>query len=105
MLGSNAKTDESGLKGAEARVWLYVGRTQPNTTDDQVVKYLKDNLKATDVGCERLNGKSQYPSFKISAPARFKDTLNEPAFWPVGVTVRRFRFRNFQSLRPTQEAT
>lgn len=106
VFGTKAKVDAAGLEGAEPRVWLYVGHTKPGTTCENVLDYLRINLKNNDVNCEKLNAKGQYPSFKISAPGDLKDTLHDPQFWPMGVIVRRFTFRNsFRLPQSAEEAT
>lgn len=60
---------------------------------EAVLEYLGGRYGSNDFTCERLESKSEYPSFKVSAPMEFKDQIEKPESWPGGVIVRRFRFK------------
>lgn len=105
VMGSNKNADASGFGGADARIWLYVGRAKSGTSSDHVLAYLKSHMGTDDVTCEGLNGKGQYPSFKVGAPASFKDRLDDSSFWPAGIVVRRFNFRSSFQTRQSNPPT
>lgn len=81
------------LCGVEKRLWLYVGRTSQGTTEEAVLDYLKSTHNSEDFTCATLNTKSSYPSFKVSAPVKMKESIEDPSNWPNGIVVRRFNFR------------
>jgi hypothetical protein len=45
---------------------IYIGRLDPNITEESVASYLRDNLHCNNVAVEKLESKSQSACFKIS---------------------------------------
>lgn len=83
----------AGFTGAERRLWLYIGRTGIDTTEETILNFLKATYNSEKFTCEKLVGRSDNPSFKVSAPLECKQHIEKPESWPSGVVVRRFTFR------------
>lgn len=95
VTGTRPIDNSATLKATEKRMWLFVGRTCANTTEDRVLKYLNEVHKSEDFTCERLETKStNYPCFKVSAPIQLKEAMESADSWPDGVVVRRFDFHS-----------
>lgn len=87
--GSNS-TD---LKGASKKMWLFVGRIQPGTTEGQVITYLQAKIPLGEFSCEAIPTQGVNCCFKIGTNYEHHETLNDPNFWPNNTVVRRYTFR------------
>lgn len=80
--------------------WLYVGKIRnKEATELNVHNYLNQRNKEETFIVEKLDSRSSFAAFKIGAPFKMLDTLNDESFWPAGVCVRRFNFWNGQRKR------
>jgi hypothetical protein len=86
--------ENNDFKGADKKVWLFISKTSPNTTEEIVLQYLQKEIPNTKFSCEKIpTTNSTFPCFKVGAPFKFKEELNDPSFWPTGVAVRRYTFK------------
>lgn len=98
IIGTEKSSSEGDtLCGVAKRLWLYVGRTGKDTTEGKVLNYLRNKHQTNDFTCEKLVTKSEYPSFRVSASLKLKESLEDHAQWPEGVVVRRFTFNRSQT--------
>ena len=87
--------DSSILSAASKKAWLYVGRTNKNTTTDNMKEYISKKLESDEVSAEDLSsGNIEYNSrsFKIGINYNYLEKVLNPNFWPKDIVVRRFRF-------------
>lgn len=79
-----------GLKAVARRTYLHVYRLAPDTTENDVIEYLKGEFP--EVTCVKLNSKhpTLYSSFKVSVNSNHAGKIMEPSFWPKDVCVNRF---------------
>ena len=79
------------LKIAEKKSWLFVTGLDANTEAKEIECYLNDQ-GIQECIIEKLKTKSDRykSSFKLSVPMNLKETVMDPSFWPVGVSVNHF---------------
>lgn len=100
VVGCRSDSVTEHFSGVERKLWLFVGRTSVDTTQEAILSYLKSSFNSDDFTCNRLDARSDYPCFKVSAPFSLKAQLESPDIWPAGVVVRRFNFRGPVSKKP-----
>lgn len=85
------------VKGAIRKKWMYVGRIAgANVSEMDVLDYLADSKVGEKVEVKKLPTKGENSAFSIGVPDDITyDKLNSPDFWPTGVILREFNFRNF----------
>lgn len=88
---------ESGVRsfaGVARRAWFYVGRVKTEATAEDVGEYLGSKFcgRSFDVQMLPKRADSNSVSFRVGADVELMDKLSEPATWPCGVVVRRYRF-------------
>lgn len=93
---NNSGQEENGLQAADKMTWLYAGKLKPSTTTETVTKFLTKNGIQGQTECEELTTRGQNKAFKVGIPFHSLDGATKADFWPKGVLVRRFRFRNTQ---------
>lgn len=105
-----------GFSGVERRIWIYVGRVQPEVASEAIVDFLEKKCPGRKFTCERLKSRSPNGSFRVGADYDLRDKLLEGSFWPTGVVYRRYwlyasndgsqrTVRGFRSLSPGVVAT
>lgn len=81
---------------------LVVARLANSTTVEKVVKYITDNastVTATDINCTILIPKDMKPedlkhiNFRVTVPDKVYDQIFDASFWPKGVHLRQYIFR------------
>lgn len=79
-----------GLKVAPKVVHLHVTRLHPETTCDDIIRYLGKEFP--EVGCEMLKSRfpDHYASFKVTINSDNKERGLDPKLWPEGTLVRMF---------------
>ncbi|KAG5892341.1 hypothetical protein JTB14_011207 [Gonioctena quinquepunctata] len=75
------------------RLWLYVGRCKPSSTPEAIKKYLEKRSPGHEFEVSKLNSMGRNLSYRIEADLELEKTLYTPSHWPMGVIVKRFRFR------------
>lgn len=78
--------------GIPRKAWLYLGRVDKKTTENDILQYLEGRFVGNKFTCEKLGNNDHSSSYKISAPINLLDDLKKGDIWPVGVYVRRFKF-------------
>ncbi|KAG5864201.1 hypothetical protein JTB14_008834 [Gonioctena quinquepunctata] len=75
------------------RLWLYVGRCKSSSTPEAIKKYLEKRSPGHEFEVSKLNSMGRNLSYRIEADLELEKTLYTPSHWPMGVIVKRFRFR------------
>ncbi|PSN49265.1 hypothetical protein C0J52_08190 [Blattella germanica] len=83
---------DDGLQAADKKAWLYIGKLKKNTSE-MLTKHLVNNGIQGEITCEELNTLGDTKAFKVSIPLHHLKETELPNFWPMGIRVRRFRFR------------
>lgn len=91
------RTDEKNhptFSSVRQRIWLHIGRVQPNTTEDDIQKHLNGIFPGRVFVIEALKRGETASSiaFKIGGDSDLMEQLYESENWPNGVTIRRFTF-------------
>lgn len=90
--------DNSTIKGAIRRRWMYVGKIAgKEISEKDILTFLKDIEGKENIIIKKLNTLGQNSSFSIGLPNEnaYKSVFCE-SFWPQGVVLRDFSFdRNF----------
>ena len=81
---------ESRLKAAQSNAWLYLGRLNPETTEEDIENYLKENGVSGRISCKMVSSTYSRSAFKIGIPMIELDKVYEEAFWPADVMCRPF---------------
>lgn len=85
---------ESSLRAGQRFAWLYVGRLHSGTTPEDIKSYLSENEISGDIICEDLNSRGHNKAFKVGIHLEELEKVEDEHFWPRGVIMRQFRFRN-----------
>ncbi|PSN44343.1 hypothetical protein C0J52_11115 [Blattella germanica] len=90
---SGTKTDNTAiLKAGPRKAWLYVGKLNSSTTEEDVKEYLhKQGIH--NVECELLKTVGHLKAFQVGIPLAEHDRVHQADFWPEGVYVRQYIFR------------
>lgn len=83
---------DSEFSAAEKKLWIYIGRCKPDTTEDKIMAYLQRKCPNAAFTVESLQSRG-LPSYKLSAPADLEKLLYTSSFWPKKVLIKRFDFR------------
>lgn len=92
VVGTNTDQDESSLTAAQPQLWIYVGRCDTSTTEDQLAAYLQRRCSGQKFDIHKLNSKGKNASFRVGADTTLESQLYNPAFWPRGILVKRYTF-------------
>ena len=94
------KDDQTKLKTAPKKSFIYVSRLHTDTTTDNLADHLRS--LAPEVVCEKLESKhlQYFASFKVTIDlVNFKQIMN-PIIWPHGAFVTRFFHRAQKPITP-----
>ncbi|KAL3265214.1 hypothetical protein HHI36_009428 [Cryptolaemus montrouzieri] len=85
------------LKGAIRKKWLYVWRIVGNSvTENDIKDFLPDLEHHNTIEVKKFDSKGHNSDFSIGIPTEtLYEKVNDPNFWPSGVVLREFNFRNF----------
>ena len=87
--GTKTSFDGISFKSAERCTDLYIGRCAEDTTEDQLVQYVKSVVSVTPRGCQQIQTKVPFSSaFKLTINANDKHELFKSEFWPKGVIIK-----------------
>lgn len=101
IIGTNQETGSSPDEIFEAptpKLWLYVGRCKPDTTESKISNYLKKRLPSHEFEILKLTTKGVNASFRLAADMNLYDQLYKPDFWPERVVIKKFIFRKNSKL-------
>lgn len=91
------KSGQTSLQGAKKRKWIYLGKIQgKEIAVKDVEDYMKQTKEINGLQVKKLETKGENSAFTIGVTEEedFRSICDE-AFWPEGVVVREFSFRNF----------
>ena len=71
--------------------WLYLGSLTPETSEEDIEKYLRENGVSCKVSCRMISNTDYRRAFKIGIPMKDLDKVYEETFWPTNVICRPFR--------------
>ena len=94
----NSSLKAAAPSGNKPRNWYcFVGRLDPDTTEDDVNKHLGDAGIAV-VSCSMLKKtqkwQEKYAAFHVVVEFAYKDLMFDDALWPIGTDVRDWVFTN-----------
>ena len=97
---TGAKKTGSTLKGVQQTMDLYVGRCDPNVTDEHIRQYILEEFHFEPMNCECISREGLYvKAFKVAVGALVIEKMLDEERWPENVRVRRFHFRRQQQWR------
>lgn len=91
-LADNNLNEDNRLKAANRRLWIYVGRCDKTTTEENVKYYLQCKLPEHEFIVNKLTSKGSNASFKVGADISLQETLYDSNFWPQDIAVKRYLF-------------
>ena len=85
------KLKNAEIKAIKKPLTLFASRFKPETTEDNIQDFLKQNLSCTEISCVKLKTRKEfYASFKITIiGAEMKQAFNMD-IWPDGILVKKF---------------
>lgn len=85
------------IHGAVKKKWLYVGRIAgTEVTETDLKEFIFATVKEESITIKKLPTKGSNSSFSVGTQSdEVHQQLQNPSFWPAGVTIREFNFRNF----------
>lgn len=90
--GASKSTALTTVPRGPARKALFVTRLHPDTSTEDVVKFVSDVAMDDALVCTRLRSKfPSYSSFHVLVSANKFDLINDPLVWPEGCLFRQFR--------------
>lgn len=95
--GTKEIDKDIGFRRAPKKQWIYVGKIAgKEVTAETMIKYLKQSNDKYEFDVKKLNTKGNNSAFSIGvASKKFYSDICKPEFWPEGVLVRNFSFKNF----------
>lgn len=92
ILGTNTNVGDT-FKSVEQKAWLYIGKIDNKCDREGIHEFLRGKLPGTEIIVEQVSKEESLSrSFKVGIDFKLLKEVNEPDFWPQGVTVRRFKF-------------
>lgn len=97
VICTGIKSGEALFQGVKKRKWIYVGKIAgKKTTVDDVEKYMKQERNFKEVQVKKLDSKGENSAFTVGVTLEEDFTaICKEEFWPKGVEIREFNFRNF----------
>ena len=91
VLRGRKKTTDGTFKGVRQTIDVCIGRCDKSVKEEDLVGYVKNELKVNVVDCLCLSSSEYYfKSFEVTIFAENKDVVFNPDMWPENVTVRRY---------------
>lgn len=85
--------------GIEERRWIFVSRLNPNTSSENLSRWLKSNFKSDDIICfpliprGKLLTELRMISFKVGVPDSLLEMVKDRRNWFPGIQIRDFVIR------------
>ncbi|KAK9888912.1 hypothetical protein WA026_001133 [Henosepilachna vigintioctopunctata] len=96
--GVNNNTDlkKNKIKGAIKKRWMYLGRVSGNEVSESDILAYMDNIPNFEtIDIKKLPTKGSNSAYSIGCPSEeIYNDISKPDFWPSGVVLREFNFRN-----------
>lgn len=96
---SGQGTCDPDLKTVERKRFIHAFSFDPETSEEQILSYMKRKDPDIVVKVEKIVTKGDYASFKIAVPASRTDNWLKPEMWPLNASINEWTFR--RSPRPT----
>ncbi|KAG8275265.1 hypothetical protein J6590_089952 [Homalodisca vitripennis] len=90
----------SSLLGAK-KAWFHLGKVAIGTSEEDVQCFVSKAFPNISFSVEKLENKGVNKSFKLGVDFLHKDKVMDCTRWPRNVTLKRFLFRNTQTLSVT----
>lgn len=94
--GTAKVMDGSTLAAADRLAWLFVGRCRPQTTEEDLVRYLKQKAPQHNFVMNAIQkhdqNLSKNKSFRIGLNYALLTEAGKLEFWPKDLIIRRFQF-------------
>lgn len=101
IIGSNSKAN-CEVKTVEKSGYLHLYRMHPNTTEADVLEFLKQTAPDIVFKCETLRKGDHSASFRLTYPIQFVDRVYNAGLWPSGAAVRRYYWRKHSGFADMQ---
>lgn len=86
------------LRAVEPTIQIYISRLDKDTSDEDITRFVRERCQCRieepfSMSLKRLESSraTNFKSYALQVPAKHKDTLLVPDFWPAGVVYRRYR--------------
>lgn len=106
LVSGNDQTSEEAIENSvnaprsiEERRWIFVSRLHPNTSSENLSKWLKRELRSDNVLCFPLIPRGipttdlRMISFKVGVPQSLLELVKDRKLWPPGIQLRDFVVR------------
>ncbi|XP_044749360.1 uncharacterized protein LOC123310057 [Coccinella septempunctata] len=95
--GSKINDKQTTISGATKKKWLYVGRIAGgDVTEEEIENFLKNTDGLGNIVVKKLDTKGSNSAFSVGLPSEeVYKTVYSKEFWPAGVILREFSFKNF----------
>lgn len=91
-INTNLNVNGNGFSAPEQKLWLYIGRCNPNTTAEDIHEYLAKKFPGKECDISKLSTKGTNSAFRLGMDVDLQDAIYEPSIWPRGIVVKRFHF-------------
>ena len=93
MIGSGSVTNSSFRGAPIPKRDLFISRVRPDTNELDINNHII-SLGVTDFVLQLISHEdTPYKSFKLTVNVSDKEFFMSPNIWPVGVCIKRFRYR------------
>lgn len=89
IVGSNS-TVNSVVRTVPRNGYLHLYRMHPDTSDGDVIEFLKKTAPEIEFKCETLRKGEYSTSFRLTYPIQYVDKVYSGELWPAGAAVRRY---------------
>ena len=98
-----SKQVSGSFKGVQDSKDLYVGRCNPEVKENDIIKYIQDELKCNVIACSVIS-KTAAPvkAFKVSLKSNELEKLLDAALWPEYIRVRKY-LSKFNERKPNSQ--
>lgn len=91
LIGTSNKTSSIKATSHRKLLTVFVSRLEPNTCEDDIKNYVRNNLKLETSQIEKLKTKfNTYASFAVKVYVTNPSVIFDTDSWPEGVYVRKF---------------
>ena len=92
VIGTGCKI-ESNLKAAERKAWIFIRKTNKDTTETVIKNHIAAIVKHNDFTVQIKESKYNNKNFIVSIPINDMDAINNPQNWPQGISLEKYIFR------------
>lgn len=94
LKGTHTTEIQGGFSSIQQKVWIHIGKIKPDTSEEEIKTHLNEIFPGRSFVVEALPVRSnaRSMSFRVGGDMDLKDSLYDAKNWPIGVTIRRFKF-------------